>query len=107
MRRGLAAALGLWLVCCFALPDAGARRRRRRTIKKKKCDSSRYGCAKHRPKHYDKRVRITYIPTKGQDKKCLKRLKAAGIKFRMLTNVKGVKTPVEVRSKNERDRRCK
>jgi hypothetical protein len=84
----------------LAVPEAGARRKRRRPkARKVKCDSSRYGCAGQNPKYYDKQVRITYRPAKGQDRACLKRLKAAGIRFRMLVNVKGVKTPVQVLSR--------
>lgn len=84
----------------LAVPEGLARGRRPRPKPRKvKCDSSRYGCIGKKPKYYDKLVRITYRPTKGQDRACLKRLKAAGIKFRLLTNVKGVKTPVQVRSK--------
>jgi len=83
-----------------AAPDADARRRRRRPpTRRAKCDSSRYGCAGPSPKYYDKQVRITHRPAKGQDRACLKRLRAAGIKFRMLMGVKGVKTPVQILSK--------
>ncbi len=93
-------ALTLLAGLSLAAPEVGAGRRwRRAKPRKKKCDSSRYGCAKHTPKYYDKLVRRTYRPAKGQDKKCLARLKAAGIKFRMLVNVKGVKTPVQILSK--------
>lgn len=98
MSRRLALALTLLAGFSLAIPEAGARRRRRRA-KPRKCDSSRYGCAAHNPKHYDKQVRVTFRPAKGQDKACLARLKAAGIKFRMLVNVKGVKTPVQLRSR--------
>jgi len=83
------------------LAEGRARRRVKKKPKRKKpkCDSRRYKCTGKRPTDYDKLVRITYRPAKGQDRACLSRLRKAGIKFRMLRNVKGVKTPVEVRSK--------
>ena len=59
-----------------------------------RCDSRRYACAGKRPSDYDSQVRITYRPGKGQDRACLARLRKAGIRFKLLLGVKGVKTPV-------------
>jgi hypothetical protein len=99
VRRRLALALTIFAGFSVAVPEAGARRKRRPKARKVKCDSSRYGCVGKNPKYYDKLVRRIFRPAKGQDRACLKRLKAAGIKFRMLANVKGVKTPVLVLSR--------
>lgn len=79
-------------------PHAAAARGRSRPGRPS-CDSSRYGCAGQRPRDYDKRVRIIHRPARGQDRRCLARLRRAGVRFRMLDRVKGVRTPVEVLSK--------
>ncbi len=92
-------ALMMFAGLSLAVPEAAARGKRRPKARKFKCDSSRYGCAGKSPKHYDKLVRRIFRPAKGQDRACLKRLRAAGIKFRMLAGVKGVKTPVLVLSR--------
>lgn len=93
-------ALSLWTAFSLAIPEGHARQRRRPARPgKAKCDSRRYGCAGQNPKYYDKQVRVTSHPAVGQDGACLKRLTAAGIKFRILVGVKGVKTPVQVRSR--------
>lgn len=96
MSRTFALALlGLWLVAT----TAEARRRPSPRRPAVRCDSSRYGCVGKKPQDYDKRVRVIYRPRKGYDRACLKRLRAAGIRYRLLGGVKGVRTPVEVRSK--------
>lgn len=74
-------------------------RRRPRPRPKAKCDSRRYSCTGKRPADYDKAVRASWRPLKGYDRGCLKRIKAAGIRYRLLRKVKGVKTPVEITSK--------
>lgn len=63
-----------------------------------RCDSSRYGCVGKRPADYDRDVQVTHRPTPGMDTACLARLRQAKIPFRMLKQVKGVRTPVEVRT---------
>ena len=90
------ALLGLVGVALLAAP-ADARRRAR---KAPKCDSNRYGCVGgHSPAYYDKRVRVLWRPGKGYDRGCLKRLRRAGIRYRLLGRVKGVQTPIEVQAK--------
>lgn len=87
--------MGLWL----AAAPAQARRKVAPRRPAPRCDSSRYGCVGRSPQYFDKLVRVIYRPRKGYDRGCLKRLRRAGIRFRLLGNVKGVQTPVEVRSK--------
>ena len=67
--------------------------------KKTGCKNRRYGCAARPPAYYDRFVRTVRYPAKGQDRACLARLRKAGIRFRMLDRVKGVKTPVLVLSR--------
>ncbi|MFH2005206.1 MAG: extensin family protein [bacterium] len=102
IRRVVVVALLLG-IGAWASPTTADARARRRVSKRKppkpRCDSSRYKCTGKRPTDYDELVRITYRPAKGQDAACLSRLRKAGIKFRMLRNVKGVKTPVHLLSK--------
>ncbi len=97
--RGLLCVLGLLVAC----PTLQARHRTRSkhpaAHKKSRCHSSRYGCAGKSPTDYDKKVRVIWRPRKGYDRGCLHRLRKAGIKYRLLAHVKGVQTPVEVRSK--------
>ncbi|MBU1239959.1 extensin family protein [Myxococcota bacterium] len=45
-----------------------------------------------------KKVKVIDTPAPGQDVKCLARLRAVGVKFRMLKNVEAVKTPVRLLS---------
>ncbi len=63
------------------------------------CRGKRYGCVGHRPTYYDQFVRVISRPRKGYDRGCLRRLRKAGIEYRLLGGVKGVRTPVEVLSK--------
>jgi peptide deformylase len=90
----LAALLGLLTLLSLSTPA-----RARKRTKSKRCDSSRYDCAKKRPAAYDRRIKIIRRPARGQDRACLRRLRKAGVKFRILARVKGVRTPVEILSK--------
>ncbi len=82
---------------------AGRKRgRRRRAVGRKapnRCRGKRYGCVGHRPAYYDKFIRVVSRPRKGYDRACLQRIKKAGVEFRILAGVKGVRTPVEILSK--------
>lgn len=82
--------------------QATARRARRRGVHKattpRACRGKRYGCTGHPPSYYDQFVRVVRRPLKGYDRACLRRLRRAGIRFRILAGVKGVRTPVEVLS---------
>lgn len=62
-----------------------------------RCDSRRYDCVGERPDHYDQFVKVIPRPAPGQDAACLARLARAGVKHRILAEVKGVRTPVELR----------
>ena len=63
------------------------------------CRGKRYDCTGKPPSYYDRFVRVVSKPRRGYDRACLRRLRKAGIKFRILAGVKGVRTPVEVLSK--------
>lgn len=65
----------------------------------KKCKGARYDCVRKKPREYDKKTRVIKKPRRGYDRACLKRLKNAGVKYRLLARVKGVRTPVEILSK--------
>ncbi|MCD6499565.1 MAG: extensin family protein [Deltaproteobacteria bacterium] len=79
----------------------GSRRHRRHagTHAKRVCAHTRYGCVGHKPTYYDQFVRVIRHPLRGYDRACIKRLRRARVKFRILTRVKGVRTPIEVLSK--------
>jgi len=66
---------------------------------RRKCKGARYDCVRKKPREYDKKIRVIKKPRRGYDRACLKRLKNAGVKFRLLARVKGVRTPVEILSK--------
>jgi hypothetical protein len=67
------------------------------TAPRPRCDSSRYQCAGERPDHWDRFVKVIPRPAPGQDAACLARLARAGVQHRILADVKGVRTPVELR----------
>ncbi len=99
MMRSTHLAMLTALICASTATVAHARRKGRGGRKGVRCDSARYGCAAHNTRYFDKLVRVTHHPPRSQDRACLGRLRRAGIKFRMLVHVKGVKTPVLVRSR--------
>jgi hypothetical protein len=74
----------------LSIPRKKRRKKRRKKKKKKKVWN-------HTPKLL-KLVKRIYKPKRGMDKLCLARLKAKRIKFILLDNVKGVKTPVKLRT---------
>ncbi len=70
-----------------------------RKTARRKCKGARYDCVRKKPREYDKKIRVIKKPWRGYDRACLKRLKNAGVKYRLLARVKGVRTPVEILSK--------
>lgn len=59
-----------------------------------------YDLAEHPPSWYDEKVRTVETPLPNGDAGCIERLRAARIQFRLLANVEGVTTPVEVTDKS-------
>jgi hypothetical protein len=109
MKSRFAAALGAGLLFLAfstggvgrpARTGAGKRKGLRKSKKKTRtCKGRRYDCEAKRPRDYDRRVRVIYRPARGQNRACLRRLRRSKIRFRMLSRVKGVQTPVEILSK--------
>lgn len=60
------------------------------------CGGGRYACAEHPPAWYAEKVRTVDHPADGADAACLKRLADASIRYRLLADVEGVHTPIEV-----------
>ena len=78
-----------WLVIASMLPATDP------------CANPRYGCVDGKsPMAWEREVRVAKADPKHGDVGCLKRLRQAHIKFRVLENVKGVKTPIEVTDKS-------
>lgn len=60
------------------------------------CDG-RFGCVEHPPAWYDQHVVVVEAPGDGADTGCIERLRDTHIEHRLLAEVKGVETPIEVR----------
>ena len=61
------------------------------------CANPRYGCVDGKsPLAWEREVRVAKADPKDGDLGCLERLRKARIRFQVLENVKGVRTPIEV-----------